>query len=134
MARVSSILGLAILLGALALLSPPSAGAQQTKPHAEPCVESGWGYLRSADGEFATVNACNYSVDVWFAGPGGAPRQVTLAPSALFRSGLRPPTFDWNQDWMYAACQTGFAPNVAFSSANKDIIVKSQYACVKIQA
>src|SRR5579863_4056912 len=121
----------ASLLASPLFLLPCGASAQQTAPDAENCTRPTWGYLRSIDDEYGTVNICSYAVDVWFMAKSGQSKRDTIAGGGTFRTGLKYPAFDRKKGWIATTCRAGYSPSVDVSSANWEAVLNSQYNCKK---
>jgi hypothetical protein len=127
-ARRSCRHALAVL--AVATLNVAPAAAQERQPHAEPCVQKGWGYLVFSGNRFGTVNTCAMSVINWFKMRDGDTIRHVVPPGEVFDTGLE--LID--RDWIFATCPEGYVPNPPFSENNWKVIEDSQYDCIKLES
>jgi hypothetical protein len=120
----------ALFVAAMAL-PVPGATAQESKPHAEACTTPTWGYLWATKDAYGAYNLCSYAVDVWFMSKAGQSAHAITAPGGYFNTGLTAAQFVRTQGWITATCPAGYTPSVSVSDTNWDVILKSQYSCVK---
>ena len=101
-------------------------------PNAEACTHSTWGYLRSIDYEYGSVNICSFGVDVWFMPKNGTLRHATAAAGDAFRTGLKSAAFDHRKGWIATTCPVGYGATVPVSNATWDSVANSRYECKKL--
>ena len=116
---------------AIAAAAGLPAEAQQAR-HAEDCSEPGWGYLRSLEFRFGTLNTCGEAIHIWFKVRGRNSVDAEVEAGHTFDTGLTIADFEQERQangWIAATCPAGTTPSIEFVDDNWDELLNSRYEC-----